>query len=211
MNSIQIKNIIFDLGGVFLDVDYSKTQQSFIDLGIENFDEFYQQSFSDPLFVQLEKGTITPEIFYDHFRLSTSTILTDEAIKTAWNAMLGKFRKSSIAILQGLKKKFNIYLLSNTNAIHYDAFTQIHYQQFGHRNFDQHFHKTYYSHLIQQRKPDAAAYEIILRENGLRAAEILFIDDTLKNIEGAKATGIKVLHLKNEELLESALANLGFL
>lgn len=207
MNSLQYKNLIFDLGGVFLDVDYNMTRQSFSNLGIENFDSFYQQSFSNPLFVQLEKGMITPEIFYDHFRFSTSSTLTDEEIRRAWNAMLGKFREKSIALLPALKKRYNIYLLSNTNAIHYDAFMKIYKHQFKNSDFDRYFHKAYYSHLIYQRKPDAAAYQIILEENGLEVAETLFIDDTLKNIEGAEAIGIRTLFLQNNILLGDELYN----
>ena len=205
MAGATIKNIIFDLGGVFLDVDYQRTKQAFVDMGIVNFDDFYQQSFSNPLFAQLERGLVTPEMFYDHFREATATQLSNEEIKGAWNAMLGSFIRSSVAILPLLKKRYNTYLLSNTNAIHYQAFNNIHQLEYGNLDFDFHFHKTYYSHLFHERKPETLAYEIILRENNLKKEETLFVDDTEKNVAGAKSAGVAILHLKKGELVENAL------
>ncbi|MES2773440.1 MAG: HAD family phosphatase [Bacteroidota bacterium] len=202
-----IKNIIFDLGGVFLDVDYQKTKQAFVDLGIINFDDFYQQSFSNPLFAKLEKGLISPEIFYDYFREATGIPLSNQQIETAWNAMLGSFRKSSVAVLPILKQRYNTFLLSNTNAIHHKAFGEIHQREFGNTDFDDHFHKAYYSHLYHERKPETIAYEVILAENNLEKEETLFIDDTLKNINGALSAGIQVLFLENGALLEDVLKN----
>lgn len=201
----KIKNIIFDLGGVFLDVDYQKTKQAFVDLGIINFDDFYQQSFSNPLFARLEKGLISPETFYENFRETTSTQLTNQQIQTAWNAMLGSFRRSSVAILPILKRRYQIYMLSNTNAIHYKAFSEIHQQEFGNTHFDDHFHKAYYSHLYHERKPDKTAYEIILAENELQKEATLFVDDTMNNIVGAQEVGMQVLFVEKNQLVELAL------
>jgi len=205
MHTKNIKNIIFDLGGVFIDVDYQKTKQAFVELGIANFDNFYHQSFSNPLFEQLEKGLISPESFYDNFRVLTQTQFSDREIETAWNAMLGSYRKSSIAILPSLKQRYNIYLLSNTNAIHYQAILHIHKAEYGHAGFDLHFHKTYYSHIIYERKPEKVAYEMILEENGLKKEETLFVDDTMKNIDGARLAGLEVFFLEKDVLVEDAL------
>lgn len=204
-----VKNIVFDLGGVFLDVDYQKTRQAFINFGIINFDDFYQQSFSNPLFTDLEKGLITTDVFYSNFREATASKLTNNQIKYAWNAMLGSFRKSSISILPQLKEQYNIYLLSNTNAIHYEAFTDIYKKGFDNTSFDSHFHKAYYSHLFNERKPEKIAYETILTENNLQAAETLFVDDTMKNIEGAQFAGLQVLYIEKDGLLEDALKMIG--
>lgn len=188
-----------------MNVDYQKTKQAFVDLGIVNFDDLYQQSFSNPLFAKLEKGLITNETFYEQFREATATQLTNLEIETAWNAMLGNFRKSSIAILPKLKQRYNLFLLSNTNDIHYKAFCKIYQQQFGSHNFDDHFHKAYYSHLYHERKPETIAYEVILAENNLNPHETLFVDDTMKNIAGAQAAGLKTLFIQKEVLVEDVL------
>ncbi len=99
--------------------------------------------------------------------------------------------------------------MSNTNVIHHLAFHNIHEQEFGNRDFDNAFVKAYYSHIIQIKKPDAGAYDIILRENNLKADTTLFIDDTEKNIIGAKAVGLQTLFLQKNRLVEDALKEIG--
>lgn len=202
---MKIEAIIFDFGGIFLDVDYLKTSKAFKDLGMEQFDDYYQQSFTNPLFADFETGRVEKKEWLDGLRKESGCNLTDQQMTDAWNAMLGKFRTSSIDFLKSLKNKLPVFLLSNTNVIHHEAFHNIHDEQFGNRNFDVGFDKAYYSHLIQIKKPDAGAYEIILDENDLEAATTLFIDDTEKNIIGAKAVGLQTLLLRNNELVENAV------
>lgn len=202
---MAVKNIIFDLGGVFIDIDYHKTREAFEGLGVKHFDSYYHQSHSNALFTDLEKGLITDEEFYEQLRNDTGIALSDEQIKEAWNALLGGFRTDSVAAVPRLKEQYNVYLLSNTNAIHYHAFMKIYEQQFGGEDFNRHFHQAYYSHLIKQRKPDAASYLYITDVHQLDPAETIFVDDTLKNIEGAQAVGMPVLWLQPGMLIEEEL------
>ncbi len=172
------------------------------------FDDYYQQSFTNPLFADFETGRIDDKTWLDGLRQASGCDLTDQQMVDAWNAMLGNFRPSSILFLNSLKSKVPVFLLSNTNVIHYNAFHDIHEKQFGNRDFDSIFNKAYYSHIIQIKKPDAGAYEIILAENGLKASKTLFIDDTHKNIVGAKAVGLQTVFLQNGQLVEEALKEL---
>jgi FMN phosphatase YigB (HAD superfamily) len=202
---MKIDAIIFDFGGIFLDIDYKKTSRAFKNLGMVHFDEYYQQSFTNPLFADFETGKIDDKEWLDGLRQESGCNLTDTQMIDAWNAMLGKFRPSSISYLRSLKNKVPVFLLSNTNVIHHHAFHNIHEEQFGNRDFDSGFDKAYYSHVIQIKKPDAGAYKIILQENGLLAATTLFVDDTEKNIVGAEAVGLQTLFLKNNKLVEEAM------
>jgi putative hydrolase of the HAD superfamily len=203
--AMPIRNIIFDLGGVFIDIHYHKTRDAFTALGVHDFDAYFQQTYSNPLFALLETGDITPNEFYETFRKETGLHVSNEQIATAWNAMLGDFRPASIEVLTPLKSQYNIYLLSNTNQIHYEAFINKYEQEFGGASFNNHFHTAYYSHLLQLRKPNVACYEKVIWLHGLQPNETLFIDDTLKNIEGAKLAGLQTLHLSNGALLEDVL------
>jgi putative hydrolase of the HAD superfamily len=191
-----IKNIIFDLGGVFLNIDFSKTEKAFIELGVDQFSEMFTQHHSNDLFVLLETGTISPEAFYEAFRKGTGTDLSDETIKTAWNALLLDFRTPSLEWLKQIKNKYRIFLFSNTNKIHHDAFIQSYRQQTGNADFDAFFEKAYYSQNMGMRKPNPEPFLHILKEQNLVAAETLFIDDTIKNIEAAKALGMQTVHLQ---------------
>ena len=191
-----IKNIIFDLGGVLLNIDFKKTEDAFHALGVTNFSEMFTQHHSNPLFVQLEKGSVTPAEFYEGFRNATGYSFSDEEIKKAWNALLLDFRMPSIEWLSNIKDKYRIFLFSNTNQIHYDAFIETYQQQTGLLNFNDFFEKAYYSQNMGMRKPDTAPFMHILKEQGLVAAETLFIDDTIKNIMAANEVGIQTIHLQ---------------
>jgi putative hydrolase of the HAD superfamily len=201
----NIKNIIFDLGGVLLDIDFKKTRDAFIASGIRDFDAFFHQSFSNPLFVNLEKGMIDPVDFFDTFRKDAGIEMPDEQIINNWNALLGDFRKDSLDFLKILKERYRVFLFSNTNIIHYEAFMFLFEKQIGSGHFHDYFEKAYYSHEMKLRKPDVESFEYIIRENNLVAEVTLFVDDTLKNIEGARAAGLQTLWLQGGMLVEDAV------
>ncbi len=189
------KNILFDLGGIFINLNFNLTEQAFINLGITEFPAMFTQHHANTLFEQLETGQITDTEFYHLFRQQTHSSLTNQQIKTAWNALLLDFPAERLQWLQEIGKKYNVYLFSNTNRIHYDAFTEILARENNCTNFDGYFIKAYYSHILGLRKPYPASFQKILEEQSLNAAETLFIDDTLKNIEGAQQAGLQTIHL----------------
>lgn len=195
----SIKNIIFDLGGVFIEINYEKTSQAFKNLGITQFDDYFKQDYSNSLFTRLEEGKINVLEFYDGFRTLTQTNRTNQQIENAWNALLGKFWQDRLDWLQPITEKYNCYLFSNTNSIHYQAFMKSYALENPSRKpFNQYFIKAFYSQDIGYRKPNVSAYNFVIKEARIVADETLFIDDTLKNIEGAKQAGLQTLHLTNE-------------
>ena len=192
-----IKNIIFDLGGVFLNIDFGLTNKAFIDLGVLQFNEMFTQHFSNPLFELLETGKISEEEFYEAFRQESKMHLTNEQIKFAWNALLLDFPPERIDWLEKIGKKYRIFLFSNTNQIHYDQFIADFTKQYPGKNFDAFFQKAYYSQHLGLRKPYPESFQAILDEQGLLPEETLFIDDTIKNVEAAKELGLQTIHLKH--------------
>ena len=197
----NIKNIIFDLGGVFLEIDYLKTERAFINLGVSNFSELYSQHNSTTLFEDLETGKIDAEKFCQSVREISKIHLTDKQIESAWNAMMGNVILENVSWLQKAKHQFQIYLFSNTNIIHYKALQKILIEQTGNNSFNENFITAYYSHHLGLRKPELQAYLSILERENLQASETLFIDDTPKNIEGAKLAGVQTLLLTNHAKL----------
>jgi len=198
-----IKNIIFDLGGVFIHIDYPKTEAAFVAAGVPHFHELYTQHHANPLFEDLETGKISAETFYHQFRATSGINLSDETIEACWNAMLGDFYQSALTWLGDIKNKYNIYLYSNTNSIHYNAFSALFTQQTGLNNFDDYFITAYYSHTLGLRKPYAASFTAILEKEKLVAAETLFIDDTAVNIAGAREAGLQTIHLTAPQKVET--------
>jgi len=191
----KIRNIIFDLGGVILNIDLKRTELAFADLGVGNFREYYTLQTATPLFEDLELGRITPKIFYNEFRKLANLPLTDEQIRAAWNALLVDFPPERIAWLTNTKLKYNIFLLSNTNEIHHQVFTKMFEEEIGGGKFDDQFIKAYYSFRIGLRKPSKESYEAIMKNERLTAAETLFIDDSLQNIGGAASVGLQTCYL----------------
>lgn len=190
-----IKNIIFDLGGVFLNIDFQLTNKAFKDLGVDRFETMFTQHHVNDLFEQLEIGKLSENDFYNAFRKESGKSLSNEQIKTAWNALLLDFPEEHIKWLEEIKGKYNIYLFSNTNQIHYDQFIANFTKAFPGKDFNSFFKKAYYSQTLGLRKPYTNSYEKILEEQALKPSETLFIDDTLKNIEGAKKVGLQTVHL----------------
>jgi HAD superfamily hydrolase (TIGR01549 family) len=190
----QIKNIIFDLGGIFLNIDFSRTEKAFSEFGVR-FNDFYSQHHASELFELLETGKISPQEFHNAFVEETGLHLSYEQLKYAWTALLLGFPVERIQWLQDIGKRYKVFLLSNTNKIHYDIFTESFREQTGFEDFNKLFVKAYYSHEIGLRKPYPESYLYILNEQNLKPEETLFVDDTLKNIEGAKQVGLQTVHL----------------
>lgn len=190
-----IENIIFDLGGVILEVDYNLTRIAFEKLGVVHFDEMYSQANADQLFQKLETGKITEDLFYTELNRCTGLNLSHEEIRKAWNAMLLSFRERSLEFLEQIRSKYKIFLLSNTNYIHMNSFKGIFHQKERSKTFEEYFDKAFYSCEIGLRKPDAGCYDWIIRELKIDSAKTLFIDDSLHNIEGAKKAGLQTIPL----------------
>lgn len=190
----MIKNIIFDLGGILLNIDFNIATKNFKKLGVNAFDQFFRQDHASELFSNLETGKISPIQFYHSFLSETGITITYEELTEAWNSLLLDFPLDRIELLEELRKDYNLYLFSNTNQIHYDAFTAS-FKALTGKNFNDYFKKAYYSHEIGLRKPHTQAFEFILKEQHLIPSETLFIDDTFPNVQAAKLLGLKTIHI----------------
>jgi len=195
--------IIFDLGGVVLNLNYDLTVQAFQDLSKENFSALYAQSQQDKIFDQFEIGQITAKEFRDYMRSFMGQPYSDDAIDKAWNAMLLDLPIERIKLIEQLKKHYKVYLFSNTNEIHLNAFKKIISDQHGDSDLlEKLFDQAYYSHVVGKRKPNAEAFETVLNQHGLVASETLFIDDSIQHIEGAQKLGLQTIHLVNQDILD---------
>jgi putative hydrolase of the HAD superfamily len=194
--------IIFDLGGVILDIDYNLTRSAFEKLGVRNFHEMYSQSSADQLFRNLETGKISEENFCNEINKCTGLQLSPAEIVRAWCAMLLNFREESLAFLDELKSKYKLFLLSNTNHIHIPVFNKIYNSRKREKPFNGFFEKAYYSCEIGLRKPDAACYDWVLKEEKLVPAKTIFVDDSVQNIDAAKLAGMQTILLETGKTIE---------
>jgi putative hydrolase of the HAD superfamily len=197
-----IRHIIFDLGGVLLNIDYGATEQAFRELGIADFGERYSQMKQNNFFDDLETGRLSRADFIKGMQLASGTSLTEAEVITAWNAMLLDFPLRRLQLLLQLRLHYDLFLLSNTNEIHEAAFNQQLMQAHGFQNIALFFDRVYMSHRVGMRKPDKEIFERILEENEMKAAHTLFIDDSPQHIETAKSLGIHTIYLEKGMTIE---------
>jgi epoxide hydrolase-like predicted phosphatase len=200
----KIKNIIFDLGGVILNLSVDSTLRQFSAISGHPVEKVIETYHSRPEFLAYERGEITNDEFRKSLKDIFGVTSTDLELDTCWNAMLLDIPSERIDLLRELKSKYKTFLLSNTNAIHLDCFAGI-LKKSGNNvdSLEPLFHRTYYSHLMKMRKPDPIIYEFVLRENNLKAEETIFLDDNLANLKGAASVGIQTFHVSHPDLIFS--------
>lgn len=196
--NISISSIIFDFGGVILNIDYNKPAEEFEKLGINKFDKYYSQNDQKKLFDDIEKGTISPEEFREGFKKALNTDISDKDFDFAWNSILLDLPEHRIKLLENVKTNYRIFLLSNTNEIHYKSYIR-QLNTMGYEDFDKIFEKAYFSFRMGLRKPDREIFEKVIKDQKLVAEETLFIDDSLQHIESAREIGLQTYFLKNNE------------
>ena len=199
----NIKNIVFDLGNVLLNLDFDASIQAFQKLGFQKEVLDGKQVYSDPVFYELEVGKITAAEFRKRVRqLLNNPKISDDQIDYAWSAMILDVPERRVNMLQKLCENFQVYLFSNTNEIHISKLHREFNQQHG-ISFPDLFVKDYYSYEIHERKPDLISYQKVIKHARINPSESLFIDDLEKNIIGAQKTGLKTyLHDTKNEIAE---------
>lgn len=187
----MIKNIIFDFGDIFINLDKTATA---LELSKFGFTKITPEL--DILMKSYEKGLISS----DDFITNTNKIFTKatpDELKNAWNKIILDFPKERLLFIEALAKEANyrLFLLSNTNELHIkQVIKNMSIDRYN--RFKNCFEQFYLSHLINFRKPDAAIYEFVLKENNLKPEETFFIDDTKENTAAAEKIGIKSWNLQ---------------
>jgi putative hydrolase of the HAD superfamily len=195
---MAIKNIIFDFGGVVLDIDEQLTINEFLKLGLDHPEKAHSSEFTE-LVRKFERGIFTPDIFRNKLRDLLDLSATDQEIDDAWNALLYDIPAERIKIIEQVKKNYNIFLLSNSNEIHYDLYVRDLQLRFGYKEFAELFHQAYFSFDLHLSKPHHEIYEFVIYQEGLNPSETLFIDDKIENIETAGKLGLQTYQLIKPE------------
>ena len=204
----NIRNIIFDLGGVFLNIDPALTINALKNkIGVEFYEEFFTKAASNQLLERLDRGDVSEAAFRDEIRRLSGLPVADQQIDEAWNAMLLDFPAYRLELLEGLQGHYRLFLLSNTNAIHYPHYERYMQKTFGIKGLDHLFEKSYLSYRVRMRKPEPEIFELIINENELLPEETLFVDDTLQHVLGARDVGLKAVWLDLSKLKVADLFN----
>ena len=189
----NIKNIVFDLGGVLIDLDFKSAINGLQKAGFTNVKEQLQAFDREGIFQKFELGEISADEFRASIRENSNVSLTDEEVDSLWNLMLLEIPREKLELILDLRSKYMVYLLSNTNSIHWDYVCK---NAFNYRGFrvNDYFEKTFLSFEMHLAKPDKAIFEKMLEDANLLAEETLFIDDSEANCKAAAEVGIHVHH-----------------
>ncbi len=194
----HISTLIFDFGGVIVELDKDRCVDNFKALGVADTDKFLGNFAQKGFFLRFEKGFISEADFRSGIREMTSRMLTDEDIDRAWCSFIVNIPKEKIELLISLRKRYKVLMLSNTNSIHIRFCRERYFREAGWRLEDC-FDKCYFSYEMHMAKPDEEIFKALLDDAGLLPEECLFLDDGEQNIETAKRLGINSYCLKESE------------
>lgn len=201
-----IKNLLLDLGDVLLDLNFPEVNRRFRALLGDGFEQVYRES--EGILQQLETGLISEEAFLAGFRERSGSNPGDEEILSAWNVILKGVPARRLQLLDELYQRYDLYLLSNTNAIHMRWFDRYLLETHGlslHDFATRYFRRFYLSFELRLRKPDPAIFRHVLRDAGILASETLFVDDLAENIHSAAALGLQVYHHNSRQDIAEVL------
>lgn len=198
-----IRDLIFDLGGVIINLDTYRTVQAFARLADCPVAEL-EPLLTLPFFIEYEKGRLTDEAFRDHVRHLLKTNATDKEVDAAWNAMLLDVPPARIGLLRALASRYRLFLLSNTNAIHLRCFHDHVLPAIGLNSLEPLFSKSFFSHQVGMRKPDEEIFEFVLRDTRATPGATLFLDDNEDNLRGAQRCGIRTFHVHQPDAIFTA-------
>ena len=204
----SIKNILFDLGNVIIDIDIPRTRQELAKLLRRPDLEEQVMEELQPLLLDYEKGLISDELFINALiRYAKPQVYAQQVIR-AWNAMLIDIPSERLDFLKQLRdQQYHLFVLSNTNGLHISWVNAFMERTYNAPSLEPWFDRTYYSHLVKARKPETASFEYVLQDAGIRPEETLYVEDTYENIESAKSLGIRTLYLTGGHDVITAVKN----
>ena len=198
----HIDAIVFDLGGVILNIDYQLPVKAFKALGIDDFSKHFSQAQQTALLDNYETGSIRSDEFISEVSKFVKPGTTEAQIHAAWSSILLDLPEQRLFTLERAAENHRIFLLSNTNEIHIDEFNRYLLQAYSLPSLEPFFEKLYLSYEVGLRKPDRLIFEHVLADAGLKPESTLFIDDSIQHIQAASELGIITFHLQHEDICD---------
>jgi glucose-1-phosphatase len=195
--------LLFDLGRVVLKIDFEKALACWAGHAGCEPAEIAARFVRDETYQHHERGTISDEAYFDSLRAALGIAITHDQFLEGWNAIFAGEMDGIAPLLERAAKHLPLYVYSNTNRPHVAHFTRIHAHTL------KPFRELYYSSTIGHRKPDAAGFDHVVKAIGVPASRIVFFDDIAENVEGARAAGLKAVHVRSSRDVADALDALG--
>ncbi len=197
--------LVFDLGGVMVNLDMKGTLAAFAKIGVTNLERYVNQSqaLDDDVFERFGRGLASEAEFYNKARQLSSQNPTDSQIRDAWNTMIAEFPQDRVRLIERLKQTHRVVLLSNTNILHFRKFDSM---ADGYNSLSELFHRTYYSHEMHLAKPDPEIFRQMLKAEAVDAEKAVFFDDSQANVDAARSVGMQAFRVTDDEGIVAMLS-----
>jgi putative hydrolase of the HAD superfamily len=195
--------LLFDLGRVVLDIDFSKAIACWAGHADCKPSDILARFMRDEAYRDHEVGKISDAAYFESLRASLRIGISDDQFLEGWNAIFAGEIPGIAPLLARGARNMPLYAFSNTNRPHVEYFSRAYADLLGH------FREIYLSSTIGLRKPDAAAYDHVVKAIGVPASRIVFFDDLAENVEGARTRGLNAVHVKSSADVADALSALG--
>ena len=192
----MIKNVIFDMGGVIVDVHRERAVRNFMALGVNDADQLIDSYHHKGIFIDIENGDIDAYEFCQLLCEHTGTNIPREDIEKAWRSIIDPPTEYKLEYLRELRKTHNVFLLSNNNPIIMDWACAPGFTESGNALSD-YFDKLYISYKMKCTKPDLKIFKMMIEGSGINPSESLFVDDSQRNIDAAKECGLQTCLVQN--------------
>ena len=200
-----VKALLFDLGGVLINIDVARTLHAWAKFSALSFAEISSAFQQDLAYQQHETGEITAKEYFDHLRSSLKLQASNSQIAAGWNALLLDEIVDTVQAIRAVREQRQLpcYVFTNTNPTH-QAVWQTRYAQMVSL-----FERVFVSSEIGLRKPHRVAFDYVVREIGVAPDAILFFDDLPDNVAGARAAGLRAVQVRNPADVRQTLRGLG--
>ena len=192
----MIKNIIFDMGGVLVEIQRERAIRNFKAIGLSDADKFIDDYHHKGMFIAFENGSVDCVEFCRLLCQYTGKAVPEKAIENAWKSMIDPPSSNKLEYLQELRKTYKLLLLTNNNPYIFNWACSQGFTSFGNALSD-YFDNIYVSYRMKCTKPGLKIFQMMIEDAGIVPAESLFIDDSLQNIQAASACGLSVCHVEN--------------
>ncbi len=186
----NIKAVIFDLGQVLIDLTPPRCMEAFAKLGALNIERELEEIDTQKFMLQFENGDVSVSQFCDKMNTLLPQPVEDNLIIDAWNSFLGEIPSYKLDTILQLREQYKVYLLSNTNILHWEYTCDKYFNVYKGHNLNDFFDKAFTSYELHLLKPDKAIYRTVLNEIGLKPEEVFFLDDRADNCQSAREMGI---------------------
>jgi putative hydrolase of the HAD superfamily len=199
MSAPPIAALLFDLGGVLVDIDFSRALAAWAPYSRQDVSTLRSRFSFDGEYERHERGEITAAQYFEHLARVLDLDASAQQVEAGWNSIfVGEF-EATRRLVERLRTVLPCFAFTNTNGSHMETWSRLFPEVVGA------FDRIFASHQMGLRKPERAAFDAIRVRTGIAASSFLFFDDLPENVQAAQAAGLQAVLVKSHRDVAAAL------